>query len=160
VGLPVSLTLAAVLSFSAFAVEPANKEGEAMKAKDNARIKQVVDDWIPALQSGSVDRNAAFYANDVVIAGEGSWGVYVGLAQVRGMLEKLLGDTSPTECSIEVLGVEITGDWAELRARFKAVWQPKREGIEVERESSNYIWLLKRQPDDSWKIVRFLFYSS
>jgi hypothetical protein len=54
--------------------------------------------------------------------------------------------------------IQVNGEWAELCAKFSVVWEPKKEGIKRVEESSNYFWLLKKQPDESWKIARFLFY--
>ena len=150
-----ALTAVCMISFHAVW---AGGEKQTFQESHREKIMRIANDWVPALLSGSVERNLAFYTDEVVVAGGRSQDVYVGRAQVEKLLTQLLGDTNPTHCSIKVKGIHITGDWAELRAAFKAVWEPKRENVKSERESSNYIWLLRRQADDSWKIDRFLWY--
>ena len=150
--------LIAAFVISAHAVGSAGMEEQTVQESHREKIMRIASSWVPALLSGSVERNLAFYTEDVVLAGGLSQEVCVGRAQVKKLLTQLLQDTTPTNCSIKVQGIDITGDWAELRATFKAIWEPKKEGVKLERESSNYIWLLRRQTDDSWKIARFLWY--
>lgn len=131
-----------------------------MNTGDRQKIRQIAEEWVPALQSGDVARNLALFTDDVVIAGGDSNRILVGPGEVRKIFEEIFSGYRATQCSLAVQDLEIHGDWAELRAVFKAVWEPRQEGVEPEREYSNYIWVLKRQPDDSWKIGRFLFYPS
>ncbi len=125
---------------------------------DRTAIMSLAAQWVPALQSGGAAGSKHFYTDDVVVAGGEASLVHVGRGQLEKILEQLLTDMYPDDCSIDVESIELAGDWAELRARFKAEWKPKRAGLEPESESSNYIWLLKRQGDGSWRIARFLFY--
>ncbi len=150
-------TLTAVCIMGSHAVW-AGGEKQTLQQSPKEKIMRIANDWVPALLSGSVERNLAFFTDDVVVAGGRSQEVYVGRAQVKKLLTQLLGDTNPTHCSLKVKGIRISGDWAELRAAFEAVWEPKRENVKLERESSNYIWVLRRQADGSWKIARFLWY--
>ncbi len=152
------LVFTAACVISAHAMAAGGAEKQTVQENHREQVMRIASSWVPALLSGSVERNLAFYTDDVVLAGGRIQEVCVGRAQVEKLLTQLLGDTSPTHCSIKVQGIDITGDWAELRATFKAVWKPKKETVKLERESSNYIWLLRRQTDDSWKIARFLWY--
>lgn len=134
------------------------KNSEPRKDKDRAGIMQIVTKWVPALRSGEVERNLAFFNEDIVIAGPGSHELYAGPKAVRDLLTRILDGYKPEDGSIKVQTIQINGDWAELCAKFAMVWEPKKEGIKRVVESSNYVWLLKKQADDSWKIARFLFY--
>jgi len=134
------------------------KNSEPRKDKDRAGIMQIVTKWVPALRSGDVERNLSFFTEDIVIAGPGSNELYAGPKAVRDLLTRILDGYKTEEGSIKVQTIQVNGDWAELCAKFAMVWEPKKEGIKRVEESSNYFWLLKKQPDDSWKIARFLFY--
>jgi len=135
-------------------------EGTFEKAKSDGheKILQIAEEWVPALKSGSIERNMAFFTEDVLVAGGGKEAVYVGRGKVRGLLAHHLESFNITNCSFRVRGVNIIKDWAELRGEFKAVWRPKKKGVAEEKEFSNYVWVLKRQMNGSWKIARFLFY--
>jgi len=122
------------------------------------KILRMAEDWVPALTSGDIERNMAFFTDDVVIAGGGTHEIYVGPKRVRELLVHHLTGYTVTDSSLRVGAVIVEKDWAELRGEFKAVWKPKKQGVAEEREFSNYVWVLKRQDDGSWKIARFLFY--
>jgi ketosteroid isomerase-like protein len=122
------------------------------------KILRIAEEWVPALKSGNIERNMAFFTEDVLVAGGGKDEVYVGREKVRGLLAHHLESFNITACSFRVLSVNIAKGWAELRGEFRAVWQPKKQGVAEEKEFSNYVWVLKRQPDGLWKIARFLFY--
>jgi ketosteroid isomerase-like protein len=131
---------------------------EKVQMDGHEKILRMAEEWVPALKSGNIERNMAFFTGDVLVAGGGKDEVYVGREKVRGLLAHHLESFNITACSFQVRGVNIMKDWAELRGEFKAVWQPKKQGVAEEKEFSNYVWVLKRQADGSWKIARFLFY--
>jgi uncharacterized protein (TIGR02246 family) len=147
-----------VFVFNVYSVRAAKKKIEPRLDKDRAKIMQIVREWVPALRSGDVERNLSFFTEDIVVAGSGSKEISVGQKEVRKLLTQILESSKPEECSIKVQSIQVNGEWAELCAKFTAVWEPKKEGIKQMQEASNYIWLLKHQPDGSWKIARFLFY--
>jgi len=122
------------------------------------KILRMAEEWVPALTSGDIERNMAFFADDVVIAGGGRDEIYVGPKKVHELLAHHLNGYSVTDSSFKVVAVTVEKDWAELRGEFKAVWKAKKQGMSEEREFSNYVWVLKRQTDGNWKIARFLFY--
>jgi len=122
------------------------------------KILRMAEEWVPALTSGDIEKNMAFFAADVVIAGGGRDEVYVGPKRARELLAHYLNNYNATDCFLRVASVTIDKDWAELQGRFEAVWKPKKQGVTEEKEVSHYVWVLKRQTDGSWKISRFLFY--
>lgn len=124
----------------------------------HGKILQLADAWVPALTSGKVERGMSFYTKDALVAGAGKGAVYVSQKEIRELLTHHLHNYAVTDCSFRVESVMIDQGWAELRGKFKAVWKPKTRDQAEEKESSNYIWLLKEQTDGSWKIARFLFY--
>jgi uncharacterized protein (TIGR02246 family) len=147
-----------LLILSEYPVWAAKKKSVPRKDKDRAMIMQIVTEWVPALGSGDLERPLSFFTEDIVIVGAGIKEIYVGQKEVRDLLTQILDNYRPEECSIKVQSIQVNGEWAELCAKFTAVWEPKKEGIKPMKESSNYLWLLKHQPDGSWKIARFLFY--
>ncbi|MDQ1335886.1 MAG: hypothetical protein QG552_2836 [Thermodesulfobacteriota bacterium] len=135
-------------------------EGTLEKAPTDGqdKILRMAEEWVPALKSGSIERNMAFFTEDVLVAGSGRDEVYVGREKVRKLLAHHMESFNITACSFRVRDVNTMKDWAELRGEFRAVWKPKKKGVAEEKEFSNYVWVLKRQADGSWKIARFLFY--
>ena len=125
---------------------------------EREKILRMAEEWAPALTSGNIEKGMSFYAKDALVAGGGRDAVYVGPAKIRKLLAHHLDSYNITACSFRVRSVTVVKDWAELRGEFKAVWKPKKEGMAEEKEFSNYIWVLKKQTDGSWKIARFLFY--
>jgi|GEM_PF-232686 len=125
---------------------------------EHEKILQMAEEWVPALTSGNIEKGMSFYTKDALVAGAGRDAVYVGPKKVRELLAHHLDNYHVTACSFRVRSVTVEKDWAELRGTFKAVWKPKKEGMAEEKEFSNYIWVLKKETDGSWKIARFLFY--
>lgn len=122
------------------------------------KILRLASEWVPALTSGNIEKGMAFYTKDALVAGAGRDAVHVGPKKIRELLAHHLDGYTVTDGSFRVRAVTVDKDWAELTGEFKAVWKPKKEGVAEEREFSNYIWVLNRQTDGSWKIARFLFY--
>ncbi len=54
--------------------------------------------------------------------------------------------------------VEVAGDWAYIRAHWTWTLTPKGGG-EAVKDTGNSIWILRRQPDGSWKIARGIYNS-
>lgn len=54
--------------------------------------------------------------------------------------------------------VEVAGDWAYIRAHWTWTLTPKSGG-EAVKDTGNSIWILRRQPDGSWKIARGIYNS-
>jgi ketosteroid isomerase-like protein len=131
---------------------------EKAKLEGHEKILQMAEEWVPALKSGNIEKNMAFFTEDVVVAGGGKDDVYVGREKVHELLAYYLKSFTLSACSLRVREVNIEEAWAELHGEFKAVWQPKKQGLAEEKEFSNYVWVLKKQADGSWKIARFLFY--
>ena len=52
--------------------------------------------------------------------------------------------------------VEVFGDWAFIRAHWTWTLTPKSGGEAIE-STGNSIWILSRQPDNSWKIARGIY---
>lgn len=146
------------ISFTSRGKALAETSAEKAHTEEYDRILGMAEEWVPALTSGSIERNMAFFTDDVVVAGGGRDEIYVGPKRVHELLAHHLNNYNVTACSLRVGSVTVEKNWAELRGEFKAVWKPKKQGVTEEKEVSNYVWLLKRQADGSWKIARFLFY--
>ncbi len=146
------------ISFSSRGVAVTEGSSEARGGQAHDRILQMAREWGPALTSGSIDRNMAFFSDDALIAGGGKGDIHVGYKKVRERLEHQLNNYTATEPSLAVRSVAVGDDWARLMGEFRAVWKPRKAGAAEEREASNYVWVLKRQTDGAYKIARFLFY--
>ncbi len=54
--------------------------------------------------------------------------------------------------------VDVAGDWGYIRAHW--IWtQTPKGGGEAVQETGNSIWIVRRQPDGSWKIARGIYNS-
>jgi ketosteroid isomerase-like protein len=156
-----TLSVLVIVSLLFLCVNPlwaGKKKSGPRKDNDRAKIMQIVTEWVPALRSGSVERNVAFFIDDSLIAGPGKKEIYAGQKEIQDLLTRLLDGYKLENGSIKVQTIQVNGEWAELGAKFSATWVPKKEGIKQVEEFSHYFWLLKKQPDESWKIARFLFY--
>ena len=122
------------------------------------KILRLATEWVPALTSGDIEKGMSFYTEDALVAGPAKDDVYSGPKKIQELLAHHLNGYIVTNASLRVRTVTIDKDWAELTGEFKAVWKPKKGGVAEEKEFSNYIWVLNRQRDGSWKIARFLFY--
>ena len=54
--------------------------------------------------------------------------------------------------------VEVAGDWGYIRAHWIWTLTPK-EGGKIVKDTGYSIWIVRRQPDGSWKIARGIFNS-
>ena len=54
--------------------------------------------------------------------------------------------------------VEVAGDWGYIRAHWIWTLTPK-DGGETVKDTGNSIWIVRKQPDGSWKIARGIFNS-
>lgn len=54
--------------------------------------------------------------------------------------------------------IQVAGDWAYIRAHWIWTLTPKSGGKEVQ-DIGNSIWILRRQPHNSWKITRAIWNS-
>ncbi len=124
-----------------------------------AQVRIVADTWLASIVDRDAQANNALYTADIIIAGESRGETLIGRDQVSTFVRGLLEVVIPKECLLNIHEIHIHGDWAELRATFSGTWEPTREGMESESQVANYVWLLKRQNDNTWKIARFLYYN-
>ncbi len=54
--------------------------------------------------------------------------------------------------------VKVAGDWGYIRAHWIWTLTPKEGGKSV-KDTGNSIWIVRRQPDGSWKIARGIYNS-
>ena len=55
----------------------------------------------------------------------------------------------------QTLEIEVGGDWAFLRGTYTLTATPKAGGERLE-DVGKHLFILKRQPDGSWKIARLI----
>lgn len=125
----------------------------ALSDSDQAAFEQMFIQWEASMDAADAGaHNRLFFTDDVIIIPPDR-GPFIG----EGDLEQVLTQHRPTGSTISDPEIEVTGDWALVRARFSTTWEPVNEGVPFE-ENSRYVWVLRRQPDQSWKIARFIFY--
>jgi ketosteroid isomerase-like protein len=78
-------------------------------------------------------------------------GKEAGRESVRSWFEQL-----DMEASISVDEIEVLGDWAFARWSFEFRYTPKSGGETTQRNGKE-IWILKRQPDGSWKCSHIIY---
>jgi uncharacterized protein (TIGR02246 family) len=54
--------------------------------------------------------------------------------------------------------IQVAGDWGYIRAHWIWTLTPK-DGGESVKDTGNSIWIVRRQPDGSWKIARGIYNS-
>ena len=134
----------------------AQTRAPSLSEADRAAIQQMFVRWERALNASDASGiEALFTADAVTVPGDRapSIGRNAGIAELRQILAQL----KPSGSKILDPEIEVTGDWSQVRARFQTTWTALQGGKQ-ERENSRYIWVLRRQPDRSWKIARFVFY--
>jgi ketosteroid isomerase-like protein len=78
-------------------------------------------------------------------------GKEAGRESVRSWFEQ-----SDMETSISVDEIKVLGDWAFARWSFEFQYTPKSGGDTTQRNGKE-IWILKRQPDGSWKCSHIIY---
>jgi ketosteroid isomerase-like protein len=76
----------------------------------------------------------------------------VGKTAIRSNYEAFFEEFS-IKGSAEVAELEVGGDWGFMRGAYTTTVVPKRGGQPIV-DRGNWLWIVKRQPDNSWKICR------
>ncbi len=120
---------------------------------DEEAIRNLVGlKWAAAWAAGDATAIAEFYAEDATLFPQDQLPI-VGKAAIRSGYENIFKQFSVSGGS-EVLELEVAGDWAFMRGSYTTAVVPKEGGAPIEEDRGNWLWIVKRQADGSWKIFR------
>ncbi len=127
-----------------------------MAVAQESQIRAVVDAWPTVLDSGDVDHLMDLFTDDLVFAHPRYPGI-VGKDSMRAFAQQVFQQQSSAGSSIQVEGIQISGNWAHVVARFETTWTP-RDGGSSFKESARYLWVLRRDATGAWRVRTFAFY--
>lgn len=110
--------------------------------------------WVSAIEQLDIDSEMALWAKDGIVMQSGKL-AYVGTEAIREQ-SQFYNEVTIKDVNVTIEELEVAGDWAFIRQTFKATWIPK-DGSEPTDENSKEIMILKRQPDNSWLLARYIW---
>ncbi|MCX6669721.1 MAG: SgcJ/EcaC family oxidoreductase [Methanothrix sp.] len=102
--------------------------------------------------AGNASAIADFYAEDAMLLPHNNSPV-IGKEAIRSGYKTFLDQFSIKGTS-EIAELEVAGDWAFMRGTYTTTVIAKAGGQPVEEDHGNWLWIVKRQRDCSWKIFR------
>jgi len=117
-----------------------------------AEVQAFWDEYSAANVAGDSDRWIALWQDDGVKMAPGSAPVE-GIEAIYAGKQAANEARTTDEMTVTNLEVEVAGDMAFVRGVFSATSTPK-EGGDSASVAGNYMSILKRQPDGSWKLYR------
>ena len=115
---------------------------------DERAIRQVVDTWMAASQSGDLATILSLMTDDVIfmVPGEEPFGKEAFAAASKGMRNIQI------EGSSEILELKVLSDWAFVRNRDEITATPP-SGNTI-RRSGYTLTLLRKEIDGQWRLAR------
>jgi uncharacterized protein (TIGR02246 family) len=130
---------------------------EASAQDVSAQIARIWDEYSLSLSSGNIDDWIGLWAEDGIQMPPGSPPA-VGREAIRAKMKSIL-DRVSFDISITNEEVAVAGEWAFSRGVYKATLTPK-DGSKPSLIDGKYMTILRKQPDESWKIYRDIFNSN
>jgi uncharacterized protein (TIGR02246 family) len=162
---------AAALLVSALACQPAAKTETAtmggaseaaapagLSAEDEAAVKATDQSWAKGANAGDAAAVAGLYTSDATVMPPGEQ-----LVQGERVQEYFNGFFNAMAVQVELTtsAVEGRGDLAVARGTYKMTLTPKKPGAKpLPVDEGNYLEVLKKQGDGSWKIAHDIWNSS
>jgi uncharacterized protein (TIGR02246 family) len=122
-------------------------------AEDVAAITRLTEEWRDAWHAGDADALAAMYTDDPVLMPQNQPAV-TGKETIRALYQSVF-DEFTVKGSGDLQEVEVAGDWAFYRSTYTLTATPKAGGEPLE-DTGKGLFIVKRQPDDTWKIARLI----
>ena len=113
---------------------------------------------IATFEDGDVDAFMALTTEDVVLMPPGE-STLSSREAVRSLMEDFLGTFAIELERVSIDETVVAGGWALVRDTYVSILTP-RSGGETVRARGKNVWILRRQPDGSWKVARNMWNSS
>jgi uncharacterized protein (TIGR02246 family) len=120
-------------------------------ANDDIAIRKLYADNAITLSAGDISALSRFYDKEIIQLPPNSPAM-VGWESIRSTLHSELKGIT-VDATIEVVEVSISDDWAFARGTYRTVATPQKGGQQSEAKG-NWLDILRRQQDGSWKIAR------
>jgi uncharacterized protein (TIGR02246 family) len=117
---------------------------------DIEAIKNVTEKWEVAYNDSDIDSLMSLYADNSVRI-PANQPIVIGKEAVRNSFQQEFDLLTNQEDDV-VVEAQVSGDLAFTRGTWKNIETPKAGG-ESRTVNGNWITILKRQPDGSWKII-------
>lgn len=125
--------------------------------EDVLAITQLAADWRSGWLAGDVEALLSLYVDDPVLLPQGQPAVH-GKAGIRPLYEAVFEEITITSEDM-LMEVEASGDWGYFWSTYKLTATPKAGGAPIASEGKS-LFIVKRQPDSTWKIARLIDNSS
>ena len=155
-------TLTAVLLFALLSFAPLtglSEPGSEDSAGHKADVQAILDfeQTVYAAQiAGDIDAWMSSFAEDVTVF-QPNIPPLTGKLAIRQFNTPIFEQFDLHESSDD-REVVAAGDWAYIRSHWTWIQTPRDGGEEV-KDTGNSIWILRRQPNGSWKISRVVYNS-
>lgn len=121
---------------------------------DIQEIKDIVAEFNAASDASDLDKVMSYFA-DNAIAIPTNEPAAIGKDVIRSWMQQFYDAVIPKEEYV-VDGVEISCGMAYARITWSGTFTPK-DGGEQRKSNGNWIWIFKKQPDNTWKIVYMMW---
>lgn len=124
------------------------------KLKDEAAVRKWVDSQFASMGAGDFDKFTSLMADDIILLPPNMNTIY-GLDAMKELVQPWFETLNMTH---EVSEPEIVTDQniAYVRVEYRDSYSPK-EGGETTVMDNKALWILRRQPDNSWKMTRCMW---
>jgi uncharacterized protein (TIGR02246 family) len=148
--------VAAAIVILAGCTKPAENAagGDNAAAGDPAVVAQVRDAWAAAWKAGNAAQLAALYEENATDM-TNHMPTSAGRAAIEAAFVNQFAQVTPSDITLIAEQTEVNGDFAYDRGTFSFTMTPKAGGAPMV-ENGRYLVVLKRQADNSWKLVEVM----
>jgi len=125
----------------------------ARQTEDIAAIKQLAEDWHAGWLASDAAALVALYADDPVLMPQNQPAV-IGRDAIRSLYQSVFEDFTVTGGG-ELLEVEVAGDRGYFWSAYTLTATPRAGGESI-ADIGKSVFIVRRQPDSSWKIARLI----
>lgn len=124
------------------------------KQNDDVKaIRQLVQDWHNGWQDSDIESILSLFTDEPVLLPQG-WPPVSGREAIHSLYQSFFeAFTVKGECHIEE--VEVSGDLGYIWVNYTLTATPKAEGEPI-NEDSKTVFIVRRQPDNTWNISRLI----
>jgi uncharacterized protein (TIGR02246 family) len=134
--------------FIAACTQPGRHQATTTEADDVAAIKTLLQEYRIAVNAGDLDGILALYADDAVTFPPDT-APYTGKEEMRPLYQAAIEENT-FRFTPQADEVRVSGDLAFLRVTYNETVMPKVGGEPTELHG-NWLVILERQPDGTWK---------